>query len=103
DVITSPPYIDSIDYAYNQMLEYFWLLPELGLSDYSAYAKLRKVPLGFNRVPSDVLGNVVERLSRRVREKFLRAVQLIDQRSPKEAEAVISFFYEFRGHCESVY
>ena len=31
-IVTSPPYLDSVDYMYNLMLEYFWLGPELGIN-----------------------------------------------------------------------
>ena len=31
--VTSPPYLDSVDYPYNMMLEYFWLGPLLGIPD----------------------------------------------------------------------
>ena len=42
--ITSPPYIDSIDYIYNQMLEYFWLYDVLGLQ-IGEIPALRKLPM----------------------------------------------------------
>jgi len=29
-VVTSPPYLDSVDYMYNFMLEYFWLGTTIG-------------------------------------------------------------------------
>jgi hypothetical protein len=50
DVLTSPPYIDSIDYVYNQMLEYFWLLPELGVNSYEEFRSLRKIAMGLGPV-----------------------------------------------------
>lgn len=30
-IVTSPPYLDSVDYVYNFMLEYFWLGPSFGI------------------------------------------------------------------------
>jgi hypothetical protein len=32
-VVTSPPYLDSVDYMYNFMLEYFWLGPLIGVNN----------------------------------------------------------------------
>jgi DNA modification methylase len=45
-VVTSPPYLDSVDYMYNFMLEYFWLGPRLNVSTRGEYNLLRRVPVG---------------------------------------------------------
>ena len=44
--VTSPPYLDSVDYPYNMMLEYFWLGPLLGVPDRKAFNALRRRPIG---------------------------------------------------------
>jgi DNA modification methylase len=44
--VTSPPYLDSVDYPYNMMLEYFWLGPLLGVPDRQAFNALRRRPIG---------------------------------------------------------
>lgn len=44
--ITSPPYLDSVDYPYNLMLEHFWLADELKLSDRRAFNQLRHTQVG---------------------------------------------------------
>lgn len=44
--ITSPPYLDSVDYPYNLMLEYFWLGPLIGIPDRKAFNALRRQPIG---------------------------------------------------------
>lgn len=44
--ITSPPYLDSVDYPYNLMLEHFWLAPELNLSSRRAFNDLRRRQMG---------------------------------------------------------
>jgi hypothetical protein len=44
--VTSPPYVDSVDYPYNMMLEYFWLGPRLGVDDRKAFNRLRRAPIG---------------------------------------------------------
>ena len=48
-IITSPPYIDSIDYVYNQLLEYFWLYEILGLASVDDVRTFRAEPMGFRR------------------------------------------------------
>lgn len=44
--VTSPPYLDSVDYPYNMMLEYFWLGPLLGVPDRKRFNDLRRRPIG---------------------------------------------------------
>lgn len=41
-IVTSPPYLDSVDYMYNFMLEYFWLGPLLGVEDRQTFNQLRR-------------------------------------------------------------
>lgn len=44
--VTSPPYVDSVDYPYNLMLEYFWLGHRLGIADRTAFNRLRRAQIG---------------------------------------------------------
>lgn len=44
--ITSPPYLDSVDYPYNLMLEHFWLAPELNIGSRKAFNDLRRQQMG---------------------------------------------------------
>ncbi|WP_332601614.1 DNA methyltransferase [Arthrobacter sp. S2(2024)] len=44
--ITSPPYLDSVDYPYNLMLEHFWLAPELNIESRKAFNDLRRQQMG---------------------------------------------------------
>ncbi|EEN86808.1 hypothetical protein RHOER0001_0308 [Rhodococcus erythropolis SK121] len=44
--ITSPPYLDSVDYPYNLMLEHFWLAEELDLPNRRAFNQLRHSQVG---------------------------------------------------------
>ncbi len=45
-IVTSPPYLDSVDYMYNFMLEYFWLGPKLGVPSRAQYNLRRRMPIG---------------------------------------------------------
>lgn len=45
-IVTSPPYLDSVDYMYNFMLEYFWLGPKLGVGSRAEYNRFRRLPIG---------------------------------------------------------
>ena len=53
--VTSPPYLDSVDYPYNMMLEYFWLGPLLGVRDRKSFNALRRQPIGAKN-PADRIG-----------------------------------------------
>jgi hypothetical protein len=48
-MVTSPPYLDSVDYMYNFMLEYFWLGPFLGVPSRRAFNAMRRSPVGAKR------------------------------------------------------
>lgn len=52
--VTSPPYLDSVDYMYNMMLEYFWLGPHLGVPDRETFNRLRRQHIG-SKNPSERL------------------------------------------------
>lgn len=59
-IVTSPPYMDSVDYMYNLMLEYFWLGPELGIETRQDFNCRRrgyvgaKSPLDKSELPNSV-------------------------------------------------
>jgi hypothetical protein len=100
-IVTSPPYIDSIDYVYNQMLEYFWLYEELGLSSVGELKRLRKEPIGLRRANIDMsLRSLAtrSRLAFQLLEPILADILKI---SEKEAENVAGYFDDFAQHIES--
>jgi SAM-dependent methyltransferase len=102
DIITSPPYIDSIDYVYNQMLEYFWLLAELGVTSHEGFRQMRKEPMGFN-IRKAVFGDDETAQTLSVQRKAYEDVCAhIGARSPKEEMSVRSFFRDFMGHIRDV-
>jgi len=103
DVLTSPPYIDSIDYVYNQMLEYFWLLPELGLNGYEEYRSLRKLPMGLGPVRPYRVDSFESRLSQATRGEYRIACREIRESSPKEETIVRAFFRDLSMHAEQMY
>ena len=100
-IITSPPYIDSIDYVYNQMLEYFWLYDVLGLASVDEVRELRKRPVGFRRAK---VGAGLERLAKisplaaALLEPKLAKIHAV---SEKEAENVVGYFEDFATHLKA--
>lgn len=99
-IITSPPYIDSIDYVYNQMLEYFWLYDVLGLETVDAVRELRKQPVGFRR--EDVAAGLdqLAKISERAAELLEPKLAKIQKVSLKEAQNVVGYFTDYVQHLK---
>ena len=99
-IITSPPYIDSIDYIYNQMLEYFWLYEVLGLASVDEVRALRKKPVGFRR--SAVSAGLVRlsKFSPVAAELLEPIIGKIQRVSEKEAQNVVGYFEDFTQHLK---
>ena len=99
-IVTSPPYIDSIDYVYNQMLEYFWLYEVLGLESVDEVRALRKKPVGFRRVGVEAGLERLSGMSPLAAEILEPKVAKIQQTSEKEAENVVGYFEDFAQHLK---
>ena len=100
-IITSPPYIDSIDYVYNQLLEYFWLYEILGLASVDDVKTFRAEPMGFRRI--DVATglkrlSVDSPLAAEILEPKLAKIQIV---SKKEAENVVGYFEDYGQHLKA--
>lgn len=52
--VTSPPYLDSVDYMYNMMMEYFWLGPILGVPDRKTFNRMRQEHVGAKNPTSNL-------------------------------------------------
>lgn len=97
DVVTSPPYIDSIDYVYNQMLEYYWLLPELGLDSHEDYKALRKRPMGMVKSTVELPASIAKKIP-----QLQLICDTIESESAKEAQAVKTFFSDYAKHVAEI-
>ncbi len=102
DVITSPPYIDSIDYVYNQMLEYFWLLPELGIHTHNEMKNFRKDSMGLKAYEdSEDKSAIVKEYLPESKKIFEKICSEVGMKSKKEKTIIISFFYDFIKHLKA--
>lgn len=61
-IVTSPPYLDSVDYMYNMMLEYFWLGTDLGINSRREFNARRRSYIGAKNAPSQTLPDSVKDL-----------------------------------------
>jgi hypothetical protein len=75
------------------MLEYFWLLPEFGLSSRADFNKLRKRPMGMVVSKAELPTCVAMKVSR-----LHEICDNISARSVKEARAIKTFFRDYAGH-----
>jgi hypothetical protein len=86
-IVTSPPYLDSVDYPYNMMLEYFWLGPHLGVEDRRALNLLRRRPIGAKQpLAPEPLPAVLDGLTR------------LDVLPPARRPVAASYFALMAGH-----
>ena len=88
-IVTSPPYLDSVDYMYNFMLEYFWLGPMLGVPDRKTFNKMRRAVTGTK--------NPVERHSKRL-PGCLEGLILMADISNHRAPATAAYFQSMSRH-----
>src|SRR5690606_14460051 len=49
-IVTSPPYLNSVDYVYNQMAEYFWVGDLFGLADQASQNEHKRRYVGSTKV-----------------------------------------------------
>ena len=87
-VVTSPPYLDSVDYMYNFMLEYFWIGPRIGVSSRADYNLRRRTPVGAK--------NPTQRISEL--PPSIADLVCSDEIPMYRREAVLSYFESMRLH-----
>lgn len=91
-IVTSPPYLDSVDYMYNFMLEYFWLGPKLGVPTRVEYNLRRRSPVGAK--------NPLQRTTALPTE--LAGIVDIEKVPSYRREAVLTYFSSMQAHfCEA--
>lgn len=89
-VITSPPYLDSVDYQYNMMAEYFWLGPALGVADRRSWNQLRRLTTGAKR-PLDPKAEI---------PPAVRDLVDVEDVAPARARAVSTYLADLDRHFE---
>ena len=97
--ITSPPYIKTIDYIYNQMAEYFWIGDIFGLADRKSQNEVKKKYMGTEKV-----------LVNEYRKKQLMGVSRIDEfieriyeHSPKHGYIFYRYFEDMKIHFQQMH
>ncbi|WBO86409.1 DNA methyltransferase [Hymenobacter yonginensis] len=94
-IVTSPPYLKSIDYLYNQLVEYFWLGEIFGLELPSMQNEHKKKYIGTEKGLKNVVANVSDKAWSSVLTNF-------DQDS-KEAKVIHNYFSMMECHLRIAY
>lgn len=89
--ITSPPYLDSVDYMYNMMLEYFWLGPRFGVPNRAIYNGFRRRHVGAKNP-----------LARLALPDVLKPVLQLEAIVPSRRAAAASYFAMMDAHFRAV-
>ena len=92
-IVTSPPYLDSVDYMYNQMLEYFWLGPTLGVPNRKTFNQLRGRAIGAKRPELGV----------RSIPEMLRELVDLDEIPKYRREPTVAYFNAMSKHFAEAY
>ncbi len=59
-IVTSPPYLNSVDYVYNQMAEYFWIGDLFGMANQASQNEHKRRYVGSTKVDSAVYKELPE-------------------------------------------
>lgn len=89
-VVTSPPYLDSVDYMYNLMLEYFWMGPRIGVTSRAEYNLLRRELVGAKNPLQRVCGF----------QTAISDLVCAEEIPSYRREAVLSYFESMRVHFQ---
>lgn len=93
-IITSPPYLNSVDYVYNQMAEYFWIGDLFRMENQRLQNDHKRKYIGTDKVVVDVYKNI---LMTSIPEIDQLVVKLF-KKSKKNAYVVAKYFLDMLEH-----
>jgi len=97
-VVTSPPYIKSVDYIYNQMAELFWIGDRWGLETQKQQNDFKRQYVGSDRVAK----RDIHRISATGLESVDMTVQSIYMRDQKLALVAYNYFSAMHDHLATI-
>jgi SAM-dependent methyltransferase len=96
--ISSPPYVKSVDYVYNQMAEYFWVGDLFGLSTQKEQNRHKQVYVGTQQLNGADVSRPVTAVSVQAEELFAR----IRKKDRKNAYICATYFRDMQVHFEEM-
>lgn len=93
-IVTSPPYLNSVDYVYNQMAEYFWIGDLFGLQNQALQNQHKRKYVGTSQIPRSEYSQPMTVGLSAVDE----IVERISRKSAKNGHIVARYFLDMRTH-----
>ena len=93
-VVTSPPYLKTVDYVYNQMAEYFWMGDLFDMETQKKQNEKKREYIGTEKVQAAEYRIFMETGIRQVDELSAR----VYERDPKHSFIISSYFRDMQQH-----
>ena len=93
-VVTSPPYLKSVDYVYNQMAEYFWMGDLFNMETQKKQNEKKREYIGTEKVQAAEYRTFMETGIRQIDELSAR----VYERDPKHSFIISSYFRDMQQH-----
>ena len=93
-VVTSPPYVKTVDYVYNQMAEYFWIGDLFDMETQKKQNERKKRYIGTEKVRATEYRTFLETGIAEIDELSAR----VYEKDPKHSFIVSSYFNDMRQH-----
>lgn len=97
-VITSPPYVKTVDYVYNQMAEYFWIGDLFGLRTQTEQNRHKQIYIGTQHLNGTNVSNQLETGNNEIDE----LVAQVRKRDRKNGFICAKYFYDMQRHFSEV-
>lgn len=105
-VVTSPPYIKSVDYVYNQMIELFWIGDRFGMETQSNQNKLKVEYVGTKQVTANLYKNFDPHTNltdiKILDDSILKIIDEDSLNGQKHSYITFKYFQDMDSHFEKV-
>lgn len=93
-IISSPPYLNSVDYVYNQMAEYFWIGDLFGLETQGLQNEHKRHYVGTTKVDASIYRNLRQSPIKEINS----VIEAVAKKSKKNAFIVAQYFSDMTTH-----
>lgn len=93
-IITSPPYLNSVDYVYNQMAEYFWIGDLFQMENQSLQNQYKQKYIGSDKVSSEAYKTILKTSI----PEIDALIENLFKKNKKNAYVVSQYFIDMQLH-----
>ena len=93
-IVTSPPYLNSVDYVYNQMAEYFWIGDLFGMADQAAQNEHKRRYVGSTKVDA----STYRTLPKTGIDSIDSIAETVSRKNQKNGYIVAKYFVDMLTH-----